>query len=45
MLRGILWQVWLLQQPPAWETQSTFMSIDTGQAENKVQIWGYMLFE
>lgn len=36
MLRRILWQVWLLQQSLAWETESIFMSIDTGQAENKV---------
>lgn len=39
MLRGILWQVWLLQQSLAWETQSIFMSVDTSQAENKVMLY------
>ena len=39
MVRGILWQVWLLQQSRAWERQSAFMSIDIGQAENKVMLY------
>lgn len=38
MLRGILWQVRLLQQSLAWEKQSTLVSVDAGQAENKVML-------
>lgn len=39
MLRGILWQMWLLFSSPWPGREFTFMSIDIGQAENKVMLY------